>query len=301
MKLLKTTLAAVAFAAAGGGAYAATLDLTLEGGAVPNCGSPTAFAGALWEAGCGTQPTGTGVFDPFLTLDQNGENDNDEMGWNTEVNGGNNPDATFGGDRTSGLAYNTLEATTDGNVVFELDINEPVSSDVTKSYISLKDFEVYVVDDVNVGGNAWSSDGTFSGYGGYLDLIYDLDALADNTVNLDYDVVGTGSGASDLFIYLSTALFSGTPLDSYVVVYADLGIECQETGQNETCSQSVFFTADSGFEEFSAMVYSGECPPGSFNCPDGGGGEVPVPASLPLLAGGLGLVGILVRRRKSAA
>jgi len=294
---------------------AAILDLTADNPAapaVPNCNSPESFAGALWIAGdCTGEATGTGVFDPFLTLRTSGGTDEEEAGFNTMTqtysgNTGYNFEAVFAaGNRTSEVLLSTVELINiDGTnyVQIAIDINEPAT--VPESYISLRDFDIFITDDPDLGYPGANNDydpvnETFN-YAGESKVY----SLGDNVVHFDYNVAGSGQGRADASVLIDEQYFidAGAGPNSYLVLYAVLGIDCDRQ-QDASCGDPLSFTADSDFEEFSirSLGEGEECPPGNFNCPDPGIPGVPVPAGLPLMLTALGIGAYMRKRTRKSA
>lgn len=201
-------------------------------------------------------PSGTGVYDPFLTIQENGT----EQGYNAA----SQPfDTKRAPQWNHEIRLSDLEITTVGNVQyygFTVDINEPNAG--TKALISLDALKIYTSSSIQ-GSTSVDGSGTFNGSLGTLR--YDMDAGGDNFVK--YDDQHSGSGTDDLAILVPVSLFAGANATDYVYMY-------QQWGQNFDSS----LETQGGFEETAIMA----------------GNFVPipeVPAFLPLglvLAAGLG-------------
>jgi len=208
------------------------------------------------------QPTGTGVIDPFLTIQRTGS----EQGYNT--------DGTFQFDEkrtsyTNALPLNSLQAVTINGVQyyqFLLDINETKTD--TGRLLSLNDVQLYLGSTPNPTGY------TGSGFATPSTLVYDLDANGNNTIELDYSL-NSGSGSGDMYMYVQKSLFdaaAGSTGYGYVYLYSAFG---DPNG------------SDAGFEEWAATKGT--------NTPSG----VPAPPGLVLAGMGFGclLLGRLRTRR----
>lgn len=152
------------------------------------------------------QPTGTGVIQPFLRL----ENSPVEQGYNTS---GGTPFDDKAGPWTHDLTFGDLQntqVTLGGASYFKLllDVNEPGGS---KSLISLDQLQFYTS---KVGSQTTSNVGslgtlryTFSSGDGVI-----LDASRNH-----------GSGSGDMYAYIPTSDFAGTKTSDFVYLYAHFG------------------------------------------------------------------------------
>jgi len=245
-------LSFVALAALGGRASAEVLDLTGNnpGGTINGAQFvPTTF-----------QPAGTGVIDPFLRL----QHKDFEQGYNTDFRGeGGNKvefDQKTDANYTRSLLLSEVPTVKIGDTnyrEFILDINEP-SGD--KSKLSLDQLQIFqgTAPDLHDYGAAESNLGQ---------KIYDMDAGGNNTVLLDYDRFGGGSGKGDLAVYIPDSLFNTSI--PYVYLYSAFGDDID--GKADGDSQA-------GFEEWA--VRKGDAPPVN---------EIPAPATLVFAALGCGL------------
>jgi hypothetical protein len=191
--LLLVTLALAATTVISSGTV---LDLSSSGSGSVN--------GALFST-TSVQPTGTGVFHPFLTI----QNSTTEQGYNSSTE----PfDTKRAPQWNNEIQVSDLKVTMVGNVAyygFVVDINEPNSS--SKSAISLTALKIWVSPTLQ---NSTSTDalGRFNGsLGG---LVYDL---GDNTVRYDDQQAGSGSG--DINILVPVSLFKNASPTDYVYLY----------------------------------------------------------------------------------
>lgn len=228
------------------------------------------------------QPSGTGVLDPFLRVQDNGT----EQGYNsTQANQGALPFDEKFGIWTHDLAFSALQAI-GGYYNFVLDIGEPVSEaqGALQSLLSLDGLKLYVTDTPGQNSSSVDLNGNASGILGTL--LWDMDALTDNYVLLDANREGKpGNGVSDMLMQVPTSVFAGVSGTQYIILWSRFGLQEVANAGSES-----FGT----FEEWAHLTV-----PGGGDGGGGGGGVIPEPASLLLM--GAGLIGFgLARRRKSA-
>ena len=171
------------------------------------------------------QPTGTGIIDPFLRI----QNSPSEQGYNTS---GGTPFDDKAGPWTHDIQFSDLQGTTvtlNGTSYFKIlvDLNEPNGS----STISLDRLQFYTSATGGATTENISSLGT---------LRYDLDAGGDNQVLFDA-ARNHGSGSGDAFIYIPASAFAGTNPNEFIYMYVAMG-----NSDN---------TTEGGFEEF-ALVFT---------------------------------------------
>ncbi len=152
------------------------------------------------------QPTGTGVIQPFLRL----ENTPVEQGYNTS---GGTPFDDKAGPWTHDLTFSSLQSSTvvlNGTSYFKLllDVNEPGGN---KSLISLDQLQFYTSPIASQTTTNVSSLGT---------LRYTFST--GDAVILDADR-NHGSGSGDMYAYIPTNNFAGTSGSDYVYLYSHFG------------------------------------------------------------------------------
>ena len=213
----KLTLIIAMLMATATGASATMLDLT-------KVGSYGYFNGAKFIQGT-INPTGTGVYEPFLRLKSNGT----EEGFNTNATGVLDNKA---GIWTKDLLAGTIPTiTVDGSQYREirLDINENNSE--TGRYLSLDSLQIYL-----------QETGGINSLAGLTNKKYDMDSPSgpsndrDNWVKLDY-TLASGSGWDDMSVLLPESIFADAATKRFFYLYSKFGLH---------------YSSDAGFEEWAA-------------------------------------------------
>lgn len=246
-----------------------TCDLTAPG-------SVCTINGAVFEQ-IDPQSTGTGVIDPFVQLNPGGSTTT-AQGYNTDFRPNEFDEQNPANFNHSVLLADVPIVTINGVQYYQfmLDINENNNA-AQDQYLSLDELQIFL-------GNA----GNLTGFpGGLGTLVYDMDALGDSWVGLDY-ALNAGSGSGDMFANIPVSVFQGLdPSLIYVYLYSQFGLQ----GLDEACQSSeegfCNWGASDGFEEWAHQ----EAEPTT---------EIPEPGSLFLLGSGLvGLAGTLRKRLMS--
>lgn len=180
--------------------------------------------GALFQTN-NDHPTGTGVYDPFLTI----QNSPWEQGYNSGT-------GVFDTKRepvwNHEIKLSDLQVTNIGGVAyygFSVDINEPNNAN---SWISLDALKIYTSSTIQTS-TSTNANGYFNGSLGTLR--YDL---GGNSVL--YNDANTGSGGGDINIYVPVSYFAGANPNDYVYMY-------QRWGNSDAS------TSNGGFEETSLI------------------------------------------------
>jgi hypothetical protein len=171
------------------------------------------------------QPTGTGVIDPFLRV----QNDPQEEGYNTS---GGTPFDDKAGTWTHDIQFSDLQSTkvtVNGTAYYQLllDVNEPNG---TKSLISLDSLQFYT----SATGSKTTTDLSQLG-----SLRWSLDGKEDSYVLLDA-ARNSGSGSGDMYAYIPATAFSGVANSDFIYMYCRFGDQVSADG-----------TSEGGFEEWS--------------------------------------------------
>jgi hypothetical protein len=192
-------------------ANAAVVDLGTNGSGTIN--------GALFEVGS-IHPAGTGVFQPFLSIQANGW----EQGYNSSSG---NFDTKREPQWNHEIRFSDLQVTNINNTAyfgFAVDVNEPNGGN--KTFISLDALKIWTSATTQ---NSTSTNGSGFFSGSLGTLRYDLGA---NSVI--YNDKHSGSGTSDINIYVPVSLFAGASPNDFIYMYQRWG--------NTT-------TTEGGFEE----------------------------------------------------
>ena len=200
--------------------HSAVYDLTTQSAVAV----PTSYGTAIFTTDF-TQPAGTGVFDPFLSIQANGT----EEGYNTSAGVFDtkrepqwNHELTVGDLEQTRTTINGVDYFS-----FTLDVNEPNAGD--KSLISLDALQIYASDKTGARTQNLSQLGT---------KVFDLDLPTNNYVL--YDDANSGSGQADIAFFIPATAFAGLPDGTIIYMYQHFG---------SYFSSDATATTQGGFEE----------------------------------------------------
>jgi hypothetical protein len=274
MKSLSTKIPAAAMLAmiiAGFGVHSAkavSIDLT-------NGGSQT--LGTAIFTTTENQSTGTGVINPFLRLQGNGN----ETGLNSNEGNAKLLGDTKAGIWTHDITLGDLGTTTFNNTnyyIFLLDVNENDSA--AGKLISLDTFQLYTRSTSITDGTK----DTLAAVQAGGNKRYDMDAISDSEVLLNYSL-NNGSGSGDLFVYVPTSLFSADTDSSFLYLYTQFGYK----GVIGSRPNTIDYRSDAGFEEWATTKSKAQ----GHMVPDSG-------STIALLGFGLTAAALISRRKKQA-
>ena len=237
-------------------------------------GASGTAGGAIFQQG--SFGAGTGVFPAFSRVQDNGN----ETGMSTTAN---ILDNTADNTHNFSILEGDLGVVTIGVTQyyqFNLDINE-AGGQSGNQFLSLDDLEIWTTPSAS-GPNA----GAYPPPGGTLR--YDLSATGTRVL-MDFQLA-SGSGTSDVSVFIPVSLFAG-PNSDHVYLYSAFGFltNCTATASNATeagkCTAGADYTSSDGFEEWNFRAGEGS----TTFVPDGG-------STLGLLGLGMLSLGYLRRR-----
>jgi len=242
-----------------------------------------AQGGLFYVSNTEIQPTGSGVIDPFLTIQQDGQ----ERGFNTNVpnqldNKRENAPGPPG--KTRSVQLGEIGSVTIDNVEylqFLLDVNQTGNNN-----LSLNQVQFFVSSDPLGPGftltEASSTNNAVIDFGSAGQQVFQMSSSNVSGVsNLSNEVQidsSHGSGSGDMFLYVQKSLFGSNP-DAYVTLFSQFG------DPNGT------YASNDGFEEW------------AFRQSTSGPAAVPEPGTVALAltgAFGFGLAGLRRFRRRVA-
>ncbi len=250
---------------------------------------------------------GTGVFQPFVRIQQHGANQTIEEGFNTGNTAAKGPNRVLDDHDNGGSNWNHAiklsdlsTVTVNGHQYYEflLDINEPGNYG---SGLSLDAFKLYVagqgdITSYNLTGDLSSGVPSFQ-LGGGASKVYDMDQVpgGDASILMDYNnFSGSGNGV-DLQALVPVENFDGAAQDSFVYLYSKFGVvdsNCKPNGNYKPSpclgpdgtpisahAGSLNYGSAAGFEEWSIRAK-----------------QIPLPSTALLL--GVGMLALALGRTK---
>jgi len=244
-------------------AHATVIDLTT---ANSFGGAAAAIGGDYLAYWVDQQTTGTGVIEPFLRVQANGE----ERGYNTDN------DLHFdekAGIWTHALLKNDIPVVNKNGKFYReflLDINQNKGGD--NEFLTLNQVQIFLTnvdpDDVSSVQEAAGANPFIVTFGGLTEIFRMSDNGNTDQIELNF-VLNPGSGAGDMFLYVEDSLFAGA--QTHVVFATHFGSPNGDHGTND------------GFEEWAVVKRVN---------------DVPEPSSLLLLGAGLSLFAVRYRKQR---
>ena len=274
-------------------------------------------------------PTGTGYIDPFLRIQQNGIEQGFNTDVRPMLCDGVTCDDKTDPNYTHSLLLSEVAKVCFNGTCYReffLDINEPGTLTRDANLLTLDQIELFQSNDgllssysslTSTFNTATGSNqpGSLSGAMKVWDMdpaVFSTSALSlsapnvstvntngvrsvlpsgDNWLNLDYRLVGSGSGSGDMVMFIPDQLFN--PNMKYVYLYSQFG--CLSTRQNGDCGKTKYgsiwtyqYPSQSGFEEWWTFAQESGPPPSA----------IPEPGTLTLLATG---IAVAARKRRKCA
>jgi len=253
------------------------LDLTPPGSTTIS--STSASGSGFVVASNEVQPTGTGVINPFLTIQQNGF----ERGFNTSI-GLPLDTKRSGGGFTRAIQLGDIASVTIGGteyLQFLLDVNQ-----VANGNLSLNQVQIFT-SPADLGNSSFTlteaspNNAAILSFGATNNEVFRLNNFQNNGTDLATNTEiwidsGHGSGSGDMFLYVDASLFGSDP-NAYVTLFSQFG------------RPSGTFDSNDGFEEWATR---------QSNTPVQ---SVPVPPAIFMLLSGAPLLLLGFRRRKPVA
>jgi len=222
------------------------------------------------------QPTGTGFIDPFLRVQQNGQ----ERGYNTSTTPLPLDDKQPADGFTRDLQLSEIPIKTIGGVQYReflLDVNQAGNDNISLNQVQIFQSNTAPGNTGTLTSEASTTQDAVLTFGASATPVFQMNAQtlsgASNEIWIDSS---SGSGSGDMFLYVRNDVFT-LGSTSYITLFSQFG------------NPSGTYSSDDGFEEWATRKGPGETPVS----------PIPEPSTIALALMGLGTLGLVGLRRRN--